>query len=207
MDLGLGNRISLKRWLLPAEEQSGSDFDDAIDQIGKGVAAVFDKHCDRFLARESSATAVFTADRETVILPRYPIEGVSAFELRTDLVTGWEALTVNDVIQNMTEDAGVLTLSARQGNRFARIRITWTGGYWFDSSEDESGNLPAGATSLPLDLKLAWLNQCAHVWENREKLGIAIGNRANDQPGALKKIELLPSVREILHDYIRYQLF
>jgi hypothetical protein len=142
-------------------------------------------------------------------VPRLPIESVSAIEQRDSVRDGWQALTVNDAIWNRADAAGLVNFDVPLGDYRSRIRITYTGGYWFDTSEDESGTMPAGATPVPGDLKHAWLTQCRHVFEQVDGMGARVlgvqaysGDRTRGMESA--KIAILPAVADTLKSYVRF---
>jgi hypothetical protein len=85
------------------------------------------------------------------------------------------------------------------------LRITYTGGYWYNTSEEVVEEMPVGATALPDDLQVAWLLQIQHLWALRDKLGIGI----KADPGTESKLadyELLPSVERVLLGYKLFNL-
>lgn len=208
MNLGLGNLIELKRYLLAGSLVVGTDYDAAITSIGKGVAKLFDKYSARIFERAVGTTDQCSADRRVWIVRRYPLESVASVEQRDSMTGGWQALTVNDVILNRDDGIGLLKFGAMQGTHLSQLRITYTGGYWFDTSEDGSGVLPVGATQLPDDVKEAWLMQCAEVWEKKDKLGTGItgSGGATFVAQLLAGLEMVPMVKSMLYGYTRYQL-
>lgn len=69
--------------------------------------------------------------------------------------------------------------------------------------------LPAGATALPDDLKLAWLMQCEHLWRLRDAQGVSLADdkKSGVSPElTLARANLVPEVKEILNGYVRYSL-
>ena len=90
MNAGLGNLDSLKKHLLASSLKSDKRFDLVIGDIGRGVAAQFEKYCNRKFARMVNDTVICTADRDHVYVPRYPLESFSQIELKADITTGWE---------------------------------------------------------------------------------------------------------------------
>ncbi len=70
--------------------------------------------------------------------------------------------------------------------------------------------LPTGATALPADLSLAWLNQCEHVWKTHDKLGISLSPDSASAPQllglSLAGMTLVPDVEQTLRRYMRYVL-
>lgn len=205
MDLGLGNLDTLKRALLPDAQREETQFDALLAQVGSGVAAAFEKLCNRQWARVTGATFECDACRLFAVLPRAPLEALTALEQRDTLAEGWYALTLNDVVMNLYAGAGMVDFGAPLGDRSSRLRITYTGGYWYSALEPgEDGapeTMPDGATALPADLRHAWLLQCQHVAEQCDVLSARLAGAKKLEPST---IELLPTVREILRGYIRY---
>lgn len=203
MDLGLGNLTQLKAWLLAEELRGDTDFDAAIAQVGRGVAAQFDKRCNRTLVRGVNVTAEFSGRRDFVVVPRYPVESIAQVDVRDLGDSDWR--TEADVLSLFTAASGLVQFTVLLGATYnSRIRVTYTGGYYVDTSEDGSGVLPDGAVALPEDLRLAWLQQCRFVWQRLPKLGVPINSAS--PPTALVEMKLLPEVEMTLGDYLRYDL-
>lgn len=207
MDLIFSNLSTLKTHLLAASLVAGTDYDTAITALGRGVAGSFEKHCNRSFVRAVAATYDFTADRCHVVLPRYPIETITKVELRETLTLGYvDQGTVNDIILNISEKAGLVQLASALGDWQQRVRLTYTGGYHVNILEPDAMGyptaLPAGATALPYDLLFAWLLQCEHVWAQRDKLGTSVAEKAVSD-GAVAHVELLPAVLTTLRSYVQ----
>ena len=137
MNSGLSNLATLKAWLLPASMQAGADYDAAILAIGRGVALQMEQYCNRYFVRTVDDIFETRADVDHLILPRYPVEEISKLELRNLLSDGWiDQGTLSDSVNNWAADSGLVTLPfALSLIRGARIRLTYTGGFWFDTSE------------------------------------------------------------------------
>lgn len=210
MNVGLGNLRELKAHLLAEALRADSAYDEAIAAIGKGVAALFEKFCDRKFGRVENDTETFAADRAGFVLSRFPIESVSKLEFKSDEATGfveWTPLT--DYIRSIDNASGVIYLpdQADAGKYWSQLRFTFTGGYWFDTSEDaESPEAqPAGSNALPNDLKLAWLQQCQELWNKRDKLGTGIVAEAGKE-FSLAGTGLLAGVKIVLMGYQRFAI-
>ena len=207
MDLGLGNLAELKARLLPASyTQTG--FDTVIAQIGRGVASMFDGYCNRSFGRVAGEKDYFTGDRFTWIVNRFPLEVVTTLEVRDSLDAGW--VVQSGLIINQQESAGLIQFGAALGNHYSQVRLTYTGGYWYDTTEDNTGTLPTGATQLPNDIKEAWFLACENVWLLRDKLGAKLvggGSGASNLLGlSLPGLDFPPLVKAILDGYMRYQI-
>ena len=64
-------------------------YDDLLTSAILAVSARFDRETNRTLARTVDATCEFRADSCRVVLPCYPVETISKFELKTSETAGW----------------------------------------------------------------------------------------------------------------------
>lgn len=202
MDLIFGTLDELKAFVLPDSERTGTTWDAALSAIGLGVAQSFERHCNRRFRRVENATFVASADRAALVLDRYPVETLSALEIRYVAATSWDSIL--DAVANVDQASGMIYLTHAPGWRGSMIRATFTGGYWLNGTID--GNLGAAATRLPDDLRYAWLAQCSHVWSLRDNAGAAmlIRDAKAGQPAALDRAALIPAVIETLDAYRRF---
>ena len=207
MNAGLGSLTFLKAQLLADALRAGTRYDEQLTLIGQGVAEAMDGFCDRKLAREEGAVLVCTADRIQVFAEHYPIETITSVHLKTDTTSGWVAQT--SLVMNTNDDSGLIYWGSMIGPDYTQLKFTYTGGFWFDETEEGSDTLPAGATALPKDLQLAWVLQCRATWAAIDKLGkdiVNTGSSATKTVDPLTGIELLPQVVDILNGYCRYQI-
>ena len=207
-NLGLGNRIELKRHLLSPDLVTRTTWDERIDDIGLGVAKAFDKACNRKFERLAAATDLFHSERRFWVLERYPVETITAIDQRTDLATGWVSEgAINDVLQQWDANSGLVQFPANLGTSISETRITYTGGYWFDTAETENTTQPAGSTLVPGDVKEAWFIQCKKVWEVYDPLGKGIAAEfGGPKTLTLAGLELIPLVKEMLQGHIRMNI-
>jgi hypothetical protein len=205
MNVGLGNLTELKTQLLAKALRASADFDAVITGVGKGVAGRFQKFCNRQFERAVDTTFTCSADRDHVYLDRYPIEAISAVHLRTDAQTGWEEQT--NFILNQDERLGKVFWGYQAAPHYGQLRFTFTGGYWFDTTEDATGVMPEGATPLPDELKLAWYLQCRAIWQALDKLGTKITEVGDTGTTTIvAETKLSPEVQAILMAHRRLQL-
>lgn len=202
MDLGLGNLKTLKNWLLPESLRASTDYDAQIQVIGSAVAERFEAFCNRKFSRLAGDTFECSADREHIVLPRYPVETITSLEQKDSEADGWTALTLNDVVITRSLSAGLMHLVGPLGSYASRFRVTYTGGFWYDTTEDDTGSIPVGAMALPNLLRAAWLKQCEHEWQVHDRLGKAIAEDV--KPEALLGNALIPEVQAILRGYVRF---
>lgn len=202
MTIGLGNLSELKAYLLPESMLQRTDFDTPLSVIGKGVASGFDHYCNRVFARLAGATETFTADRDHYFVRRFPIETVTTLELLYSDNDGWEAQD-SEFVTNTDNESGRLWFGFFVGDCETLVRVTYTGGYWVDPGDGTSQ--PANSTAVPDDLKFAWMTQCQHVWNSRDKLGKSLA-KAEEPSSALSSLDLVPSVEACLRRHIRYEM-
>ena len=203
VDCGLGMLHTVKAHVLASSLTGTTEYDRALTTIARGVAAMFDRYCNRKFARKIGAQELFSGDRRHLYLARYPIESVALVDMLTTTADGWQ--TLDDAVFNRDDSSGLIFLAAMQGWSWTQVRVTFTGGYWYDQTIDDSGVLPTGAVALPADVQLAWLTQIQHLWDNRDNLGVGLlekpGHRA-----ALQSAQITELVRSMLRGYIRYAL-
>lgn len=200
MNAGLSNLATLKTHLL-ADLSASTDYDDRIAALGQLVAGQLEQHCNRRWERTVGATYTVPSDAVVYVLDRLPIETITTVEGRDRQSDSWVDETT--ALEHYNPWSGVVHLSTYLGDHKSQVRFTYTGGYWWDTSEDDSGSLPSGATALPADLRGAWLMQCEHLWRHADKLGLAIGEPSESTPG-LETVQLIPTVRQALTRYVRF---
>lgn len=204
MNAGFSSLKTLKGHLLARTQRAELTFDAEILALGLGIAAAMGKYCDREFDRVVGATwQTFGGDRMTFILPRYPIESVTAIDLKTKHADPWESQDVADLIQQVIPGSGVVMLESAIGWRGSTLRFTYTGGLWWDTTEDDTGTLPTGATALPQDLRAAWLLQCQEIWSRRDNLGLGLTARPTDR-AKLTELDLIPEVIGMLRPHMRH---
>lgn len=137
MNAGLSSLAVLKAALLPAGLVASTDYDAILLAVGKGVAGQMERHCNRLFQRVVDDVFECTADRAHVSLPRYPVESISEVALRETLTAGFVAQA--DAIENQSLAAGMVYFGAELGGWMDRLRITYTGGYWFPDAASDVG--------------------------------------------------------------------
>lgn len=221
MNAGFSNLGTLKAWLLAASMQDATEWDDQILAIGLGVAAHIEQFCDRQFARATSDIFECTADRMHLVLPRYPVEAIETIEqsVADDVDATWTELT--SPIQSQALDRGLIYFQGFLGTYRERLRVTYTGGYWWDQTEDdytppvspteEDPDLsvkPTGATEIPANLVLAWRLQCEHLWAQRDRLGVNVAKDQKDIAADAPTVApLLPSVQAMIYPFVRFSLY
>lgn len=207
MNLVCGTLTELKAQLLAEALRVDTAYDAALTAIGKGVGGALEKFCNRKFFRTEGDFFYSGADRDHVYVPRYPLETVSAIHKKTTETDGWTLQS--DLVLNTESQSGLVHFGAVQGLWYETLRLTYTGGYWFDEDENGGGTQPAGSAVLPDDLKLAWVLQCKRMWEAYDPLGSQIipsKETARLVTQGLAGLELIPQVKELLEPFKRYQI-
>ncbi len=204
MNAGLGNLWTLKRQLLAEQLRVGEEYDELLTAIGLGVAAQFDLFCNRKFARAENAEFVCGADRSHCFVDRYPVEELTGVFLKTSHAGGWEELETSSIM-NSELRVGFFHWGSRLGCGEDSLKLVFTGGYWFDTSSDNTEPQPSGSFLLPDDLRFAWIIQCREVWINTDKLGLGIARESKDQ-FSYARLDLSPQVRDILNGYRRFYM-
>ena len=206
MNAGLSNLDTLRKHLLASSMSADPRFDAIIQAIGLGVAGLFEGFTNRRLAWSAQDQLVFSGERPFVILPRYPVVAIAAAETRFSDADEWVA---GDLVHQLDAASGVVRFLTAPGSELSQVRITWSGGYWFNTAEPDDDNFPdvrpAGATELPGDIRGAFLLQCEHVWAQRDKLGAGILDKPSER-GSQAELDLVPLVKQMLARHIRYAL-
>lgn len=176
MNAGFANLATLKAFVLPEALAAETTWDTRLASIGKGVAATIEGSCNRLLLRTVGDIFICPADRSFVVLPRFPVESIATIEAQYDQTSGYTTLAANTLL-NLDKASGVARFGATLGSQDSLLRITYTGGYWWDILEPTDGGYPttqpSGSTALPNDLLEAWLLQCQKHFERSRGLSTA----------------------------------
>lgn len=132
-------------------------WDDTLVALGLGVADAIESHLDRKLARVVDDTSECDAQRIFVSVPRYPVTAWTAVEMQTTPTGTWE--DISGQVSRYMSHAGLVLFQTAPGAESATIRITSTGGFWWDTDEEAAGEMPEGALPLPPALFTAWSMQ------------------------------------------------
>jgi len=203
MNAGFSNLKNLKRELLLAADLSKTDNDASVLSLGLGVASLFEGAAGRRFARQEEVDT-FSAERAFWIVRRYPIETVTAVEVRGDYAGGF--LAVPGMPANVNELSGKVDFLGCLGAYGEMARVVYTGGYWWDTGETTPETMPTGATPLPEDLRAAWVMQCRWFWERRSITDRAKAGFTEDTAAlgfAGTDADLLMPVRQVIANYRR----
>jgi hypothetical protein len=161
-------------------------------------SAQFDKECNRQFARTVGATEEFDGDETEILVPCYPIETVTKFELKNNETEGWFDQTGVDYLLRRN---CVISLANSLGDCRQRARVTYTGGYVLPGA-----TVGAGQTALPDDLEQATVEQVAWWFMDRDKLGLVRRWPKGGVYEQFAQTELLLNVKEVLSKYERWTI-
>ena len=209
MNIGLGNLTELKGQLLAASLRADTNYDAVISGIGLGVANYFDQYLQPDFRADGGPGGHFLGDRRHWYLNCFPVESISALAKKDDESDGFVSYALppdpSSLIQAMQMDQGYIMFIALQGYYWSRIQVTYTGGFWFDTTEDGSGVMPAGATPLPAAVKFGLVFPVPARLETVGQTGAQIAQNPEGQ-WALGALGLIPMVEELLRPFKRRQI-
>lgn len=217
MNAGLTNLDTLRKHLLAGSLKGDTQFDLQIKVIGLGVAGLFETFCNRRLAWLEDDEIQITGDRPHYYLPRFPIAEMTKVEMRYFQTDNWTEITGQPITINF--ETGLVHFGYTLGRNPLQVRLTWTGGYWFETLEPDDANYPSTQPALAADpnlppsriyllpdsLTAAFLLQCEHTWDAKDNLGIGMTDKPGEQ-SAVGKLEMSPMVKQMLQPFVRYQL-
>jgi len=184
-----------------ALDEFNVQYDSLLTNAIKAVSARFDKETNRALARTEDATHEFSADETEILVPCYPIEAVTKFELKSTEAEGWVEQTGIDFLIRRQCIISLTSPLSTLNSQPSTCRVTYTGGYLLPGSAD----VPS-ATRLPDDLEQAAVEQVAYWFQNRDKIGL---NTIWPHAGTYEKFiqsDLLLDVKAVLKKYQRWSL-
>jgi hypothetical protein len=165
------------------------------------ISARFDQETNRSLERTENATFEFPAADTEILVPHYPIESVSKFELKTSETEGW---VEQSGVEFLIRRACVISLHSPLRTPHSALctgRVTYTGGYLVP------GSPPAPeAIALPPDLEQAAIEQTAFWFQTRDLVGVIRQWPKGGSYVQFADLDLLPSVRSILARHTRIVL-
>lgn len=197
MNSGFGSTTFLKTLVLPPQLRGRADWDEALALMGRGVVAAFQAITNRVFARLASAAYIRDAAVRTISVPRYPIETVASISLK--LATEAAFTVQTEVVANTDLESGLIHLTQILGGHRDQVKAIYTGGWWWNTAEDESDAQPSGSNLVPDDVISAWAMQVQH---QIEVTGLMKAQSAQAKPETAE-IKLLPAVMDILKPHIR----
>ena len=207
MNAGLGSLMNVKTGVLPEATRARDSWDEPLLQIAQGVASLFDRYCNRTLARTVDAVYETPGGVYAISLPAYPVEGDIVVETRRAGETTWE--DISESIEQVFPHSGLVEFSSIIGTRRDLLRVTYTGGFWFSTAEpgDAGQVMPDGAKALPVAVQSAWHLQIQAVLERNGilKKGAVKSDEDIDKL-ELMELDLVKQVKRTLDTFIRHGL-
>ncbi|HTJ77944.1 MAG TPA: hypothetical protein VL357_03035 [Rariglobus sp.] len=210
MNAGFSNLTALKIQLLNESLRSDITYDALVAAVGLGVAGLVEGFCNRKFARVEADTLTVPGNSRLISLPRYPVEAVTALDYKVRLATDW--VDGLGALYNWSADAGLLDLSNYLTDKHGQARVTYTGGYFWETLEPTDDGYPTtqpdGSAALPEAIRSAWIIQCEYVWSRRDKLGLSLGAKPEEKrlTNDLGTVDLIPLVQQMLKDHIRFAI-
>lgn len=203
MNAGLSSLTKLKQAILPDSMRASAMWDDTLLALGLGVADAIETHLDRRLARVVGDTVECDAQRIFVSVPRYPVSVFTALEMQSTPTGTWE--DISGQATRYLKKEGMILFRTPPGDEHATLRVTFTGGLWWDTEEDASGTLPDGATALPAALFSAWAMQVQAQCNALDLFGAQSGK---DVLGSASNLltnaeSFIPAVKQMLAPFRR----
>jgi hypothetical protein len=207
MNAGFSNLQTLKNFLLASSLQTDTAWDSKILPIGLGVAGIANTWCNRVFGYSAAITEVFPGDRPHYYLRQYPLASIAQVNMKYFITDSWTDISGQPIQWN--QETGLLSFGYTVGAFPLQIQVIYAGGYFYEQLEPADPGYPtappAGIPALPSDVQLAWLVQCAQVWNELDILGTGISANP-DQVTNPQKLDLVPMVKQLLQPYRRYQL-
>jgi len=213
MNCGLSNLTALKNQILAPGLAVATDFDSDIQMVGLAVAGAFDSNCNRKFAFLADEQETVTGDRSHWYVNRFPFISFSKIELQFFRTDAWTDISGQPVSQNPS--TGLVHFGFTLGRSPLMVRLTYSGGYFFETLEAADPGYPSvkpdGATALPTDLQAMFFLQCKRVWESLDKIGDKISEVGPGEKGGrfelgIGGLELAPIIKNFLSNKIRYQV-
>lgn len=201
MNAGFSSLTELKTAIVAAALRPRTDFDAALTALGLGAASLIEAFLNRTLAYEAGATCEGSARVLVMSLPRYPLASVASVQLKGVEDEAFE--TLSGIIHRIDSKAGLLHFTGAPGAEHSTLKVTYTGGYWWDITEDSSGTLPVGAVLLPGAIRSAWLLQVQAMAEACNLFGAQSSSKKDKAGAALGDLDLLPLAAYMLRHFRR----
>lgn len=166
-----------------------------LQMVIEAVSARADGECNRRFERAVDTTEEFAGDEARLRVERYPVESVSAFDVKENETDGWVRQTG---VKYLIRRGCVIDLGGPLASASAVLRVTYTGGYRMPGTEGTDG------TELPRDLEGAVLEQCTYWYQNRHRLGLTSVTAEGGSVQQFASLDLLPSVKAVLKRHERW---
>ena len=200
MNAGLCSLADLKAHVMPSVLRARTDYDAQLKTLGLGVAMLMEGYCSRAFGRVVNDVCKASANALCFSLERYPVESIGSIVLNAAGNGGDTTITTD--IERTDLAAGLIFFDSPPGTQHDQVTITFTGGYWWDTTEDASGTQPSGSAALPADLLMAFHLQMKAVVEAQNLFNTAAAGSSKDKAVGLT-LDLIPAVKEVLNGYRR----
>ncbi len=142
----------------------------------------------------------FQGDERELRVSRYPIDESQpiVFMRLAKASEGWQSLSNPEYV---VRRGCVISLVSGLGGWQEQIRVTYSGGYFLP---DQSPVSNVQAPALPDDLEQSCVEQCAYLYQNKERLGLVSVAAEGGRVQYFAKLDLLPSVASVLEKYERW---
>lgn len=160
----------------------------------------FESACRRGLRVNPSAIDEFRADERTVVLEYYPLRTITTIEIKDSEAAGWVQVPSPEYL--VTRKC-MVTFSEPLGSYKQMARIRYAGGY---AVPGDTVRIEEGYPVLPDGLQWAALEQAAHWWLWKDKVGLWRHAVAGGLEVEIRPAELLPHVTGILRRFERYRM-
>ncbi len=177
-------------------------YDALLTAVIQAVSTRFDHETHRTLARTENATHEFDPTDTEILVPCYPVQSVSKFELKSSEAAGWQE--VSPTPDYLLRSACIISLPSPLDPRPSSptvARVTYTGGYVLPGAPAAPGQTP-----LPADVEQAAVEQVAAWFYNRTHLGLKTLWVHEGDYHQFLALDLLPEVRAVLKTYARISL-
>ncbi len=214
---GAGNDTTAKAWLLADTVtgrlcllqdvrnrigyESGDTSDDAaINDIIRGVSAMFDVYCNRvFLVTSTDETEYYDGGDRIIIIQRFPIVSITSLTESAEGIYDWDnetALTANTHYRAINKLGTIKKLRNIFMPGIETIRLVYIGGYC------AAGVTPsAGQYALPDDIREAAIMQSQFTIKRRDDIGLTAVSGQGMSITKFSSMDLLPSVKKTLNKY------
>ena len=166
---------------------------------------MMEAYCNRAFDRKEDTEEVFNANRSFLSLKRYPVESITTIEQADNDTQDYESIELSGYSTYKYYKGGIIDFGYFQGADGSTVKVTYTGGYWWETKEpldnDYPSTKPSGATEIPADLLLAWASQCQRFLDESGSVNISAFD-GKESPKA--NLTLLSGMHEILDRYVRY---
>ena len=176
-------------------------YDALLTTFLTAISARFDRETNRTLTRTVNSLHEFDPGDTEIIIPGYPIESVSKFELKTSEAEGWVEQTNVDYLIRRSCVVSLASPLSTLTTQPSTCRLTYTGGYVMPGTSPG-----AGQTALPSDLEQAAVEQVAYWFQNRDRLGLLRHWPHQGTYLQFDKIDLLPAVVSVLKRHEKWSI-